>query len=402
MVEVLKQPQYSPMHVIDQVMIIFAGTRATSTRCRRAACQAGRRTFLEFVQDAVSRDAPRRHWSARRSMTDEIAADLKAKRSAEFKTHSTQPRAVSRLTWSPAERTAARTQRATPDDHEPRTSGETTMAKARAIVKRRKAVENIRKITRTMELIATPVPQGARPRDRGRGLHAQDRRAGRRPGRDSRPDGHASAARAARPGQACAAPGAHQQPRAGRRLQRQRPAAGHATATRNCRPKESSRSLEVAGKRGINFFRFRKRRARGDLHPVRGPAAVRRGRDAGGPVHQALRPGKDRPLDVAYTQFVIVVAADGVVQTLLPITTADIARPSRRSASRRPAPKHRSPAKNGEARPVRVPARPAEILEEIVPVSFKVRLFKCFLDAAVSEQIARMVAMKAPPRTPTT
>ncbi len=34
------------------------------------------------------------------------------------------------------------------------------------------------------------------------------------------------------------------------------------------------------------------------------------------------------------------------------------------------------------------------ILEELVPVSFKVRLFKSFLDAAVSEQIARMVAMK--------
>src|SRR5262249_15977971 len=37
----------------------------------------------------------------------------------------------------------------------------------------------------------------------------------------------------------------------------------------------------------------------------------------------------------------------------------------------------------------------AGILEEILPVSFKVRLFKCFLDAAVSEQIARRVAMKA-------
>ena len=35
------------------------------------------------------------------------------------------------------------------------------------------------------------------------------------------------------------------------------------------------------------------------------------------------------------------------------------------------------------------------ILEEVVPTSFKVRLFKCFLDAAVSEQIARMVAMKS-------
>jgi F-type H+-transporting ATPase subunit gamma len=36
-----------------------------------------------------------------------------------------------------------------------------------------------------------------------------------------------------------------------------------------------------------------------------------------------------------------------------------------------------------------------EILNELVPVAFKVRLFKAFLDAAVSEQIARRVAMKA-------
>src|SRR5437764_1087937 len=36
-----------------------------------------------------------------------------------------------------------------------------------------------------------------------------------------------------------------------------------------------------------------------------------------------------------------------------------------------------------------------DILNELVPVAFKVRLFKVFLDAAVSEQIARRVAMKA-------
>jgi F-type H+-transporting ATPase subunit gamma len=36
-----------------------------------------------------------------------------------------------------------------------------------------------------------------------------------------------------------------------------------------------------------------------------------------------------------------------------------------------------------------------EILEAIVPASFKARLFKAFLDAAVSEQIFRMVAMKS-------
>ena len=34
-------------------------------------------------------------------------------------------------------------------------------------------------------------------------------------------------------------------------------------------------------------------------------------------------------------------------------------------------------------------------MEQILPESFKVRLFKCFLDAAVSEQIARKVAMTA-------
>ena len=35
------------------------------------------------------------------------------------------------------------------------------------------------------------------------------------------------------------------------------------------------------------------------------------------------------------------------------------------------------------------------ILEEVIPASFKTRLFKCFLDAGVSEQISRMVAMKS-------
>lgn len=38
---------------------------------------------------------------------------------------------------------------------------------------------------------------------------------------------------------------------------------------------------------------------------------------------------------------------------------------------------------------------PEDILEDLLPQSFKVRLFKCFLDAAVSEQIARRVTMKA-------
>jgi F-type H+-transporting ATPase subunit gamma len=99
-------------------------------------------------------------------------------------------------------------------------------------------------------------------------------------------------------------------------------------------------------------------------------------------------------LDVAFTQFVSSSRQIAKVQTLLPISTADLgqAGPSVRQSG-------------GAASQVQSPDRKAEpityeflpdaksILEEIVPVSFKVRLFKCFLDAAVSEQIARMVAM---------
>jgi F-type H+-transporting ATPase subunit gamma len=63
-----------------------------------------------------------------------------------------------------------------------------------------------------------------------------------------------------------------------------------------------------------------------------------------------------------------------------------------------PLEKESSPTtKKPEAKPVDYEFMPGaeDILQELLPVSFKVRLFKCFLDAAVSEQIARRVAMKA-------
>jgi len=51
------------------------------------------------------------------------------------------------------------------------------MAKARAVLKRLKAVKNIRKITRTMELIATARFKKAMDRRPRRRLHGQNRRA---------------------------------------------------------------------------------------------------------------------------------------------------------------------------------------------------------------------------------
>ena len=75
-----------------------------------------------------------------------------------------------------------------------------------------------------------------------------------------------------------------------------------------------------------------------------------------------------------------------MVETLLPLSATQV---GTGAARRRPE------APTGRRSNTNSCPSAGDILEEILPVSFKVRLFKCFLDAAVSEQIARRVAMKA-------
>ena len=94
--------------------------------------------------------------------------------------------------------------------------------------------------------------------------------------------------------------------------------------------------------------------------------------------------GKIDRVEVAYMKFLNAARQAPVVETLLPLSGR-----ARRRATR-PAPAEKNQPVEYEFLP-----EPKEILEELLPVSFKVRLFKCFLDAAVSEQIARRVTMKA-------
>jgi F-type H+-transporting ATPase subunit gamma len=84
-------------------------------------------------------------------------------------------------------------------------------------------------------------------------------------------------------------------------------------------------------------------------------------------------------VEVAYQKFLNPARQVPVVETLLPLSAGAGERP----AAERP-------------RAVEYEFLPGaqDILQELLPVSFKVRLFKCFLDAAVSEQIARRVTMK--------
>jgi F-type H+-transporting ATPase subunit gamma len=92
--------------------------------------------------------------------------------------------------------------------------------------------------------------------------------------------------------------------------------------------------------------------------------------------------GKLDRLDVVYTRFVSIAHQHVAIETLLPLgaISADAAG---------------SPTAGGSRSVYDFVPSPESILEEVVPASFKIKLFKCFLDSAVSEQIARMVAMKS-------
>ncbi|NLF69559.1 MAG: ATP synthase F1 subunit gamma [Candidatus Anammoximicrobium sp.] len=142
--------------------------------------------------------------------------------------------------------------------------------------------------------------------------------------------------------------------------------------------------LEVSGKRGISAFRFRKIAMAQAYQQFDDQPQFLDVAEIAARYLDAYALGQLDRLDVVYTKFLSVSRQVPVVETLLPLgslveqedleTAADL---------------------------VRVPPQyeflPSveSILEEVVPASFKARLFKCFLDAGVSEQISRMVAMKS-------
>ncbi len=266
------------------------------------------------------------------------------------------------------------------------------MAKARAIVKRRKAVDNIRKITRTMELIATN--RFKKALNRATEAEAFTRKIAELVadlGETSQEVKHPLMVRREPVRRALLLV-----------LTSNRGLAGgyngnvlRAAIARyqDNQTEGTETSLEVAGKRGINYFRFRKIvpeatytqfEDRPQYHEVEALADKY--------IKLYIQGTIDR-LDVVYTQFVTAARQVATSQTLLPIATADIGRAT--PSVRQSVPPGQEAAAGGKPEPVSYEFLPdaRSILEEIVPVSFKVRLFKCFLDAAVSEQIARMVAM---------
>ncbi len=148
----------------------------------------------------------------------------------------------------------------------------------------------------------------------------------------------------------------------------------------------SDMRFEISGKRGIAAMKFRnvhidEMYTKFEDQPAFNDVALIADR-----LMDDFTAGRMDRLDVAYTRFVSISKQVPTVETLLPFSQP---KPDE-AATGAVAGEGSGSKKDYEFLP-----SAESILEEVVPASFRVKLFKCFLDAAVSEQIARMVAMKS-------
>jgi F-type H+-transporting ATPase subunit gamma len=252
------------------------------------------------------------------------------------------------------------------------------MANLRLLVSRRKAVRNIRKITRTMELIATA--RFKKALDRASEAEAYTRKIAE------------IAADLTSAGGEVSHPLLVVRPVVKRSLllvigSNRGLCGGYnggvlREAIRVLREQKAANvpvDVEAAGKKVISALRYQQYAPQAQYTQFEDK-----------PMFDQVEPIADKYIDlyvsgqvdrvqVAYMKFINAARQTPVVETLLPLAsvTDTTAKASTSNVDYEYIP------------------NATDILNAIVPVAFKQRLFKCFLDAAVSEQIGRRVAMKA-------
>ena len=254
------------------------------------------------------------------------------------------------------------------------------MANARALDKRRKSIRNIRKITRTMELIATA--RFKKAMDRASAATAYTARISQLV-KDLSQSGLEVSHPLLEP---------HENPRHATLLvlTANRGLCGgyngnviRGGLSRHSELSDSMEQLtfEVSGKRGISAMKFRNVATDAEFTQFDDQPGFEEVEVLANRYLEAYAAGTLDRLDVAYTRFITSSRQEATVETLLPLGALETDEAADTDS-------------RGESMYEFLPSAES-ILEEVVPSSFKVKLFKCFLDAAVSEQIARMVAMKS-------
>lgn len=252
------------------------------------------------------------------------------------------------------------------------------MANRRVLVKRRKAVRNIRKITRTMQLIATARFQAA-----------FNRAVATRPYTEKLAELVADLSRAA---------GNVEHPLLATHDDVPRSALVVLTSDRGLAGGYNANVLRTAlahldqqteqgittdvhmvGKKGIAYFRFLRRAVSEQTSGIGDRPRFEQVEPIANALMDRFIRGEIASVHVAYMKFLSAGQQRPVVVQLLPM------KPEGAEATEAGAP------------PVEYEFSPdpRQLLDELLPATVRVRLFQAFTDATVSEQVARMVAMKA-------
>jgi F-type H+-transporting ATPase subunit gamma len=268
------------------------------------------------------------------------------------------------------------------------------MAKARAIVKRRKAVRNIKKITKTMQMIATAKFQKALKRAVGTKpytLKVRELVAELAATLGEQAD-HPLLRKSSGSGKIALLVITSDRGLAGAYNGSVLRAANHFIKEQESAGKKVE--LYVSGKKGVNYFNFQKRPITRRFDQFSdAPKFVEVDRVAEEFMQQFID-GKVDEVCVAYMNFVSTSTQRADVMQLLPLISLE--NTGEHAGENRGKPAAKDQADKPKAETVyEFSPDPKTLLDELLPLTVKTALFQAFLDATTSENVARMVAMKS-------
>ncbi len=178
-------------------------------------------------------------------------------------------------------------------------------------------------------------------------------------------------------------------------------------------------ALEISGKRGISAFHFRGIEADRTYTHFEDKPTYDEVDELASRYVEEFYDGKIDRLEIIYTKFISMSKQEAVHETLLPMSElvsdddvlnytppqglsdekkseSELRKEAMiRAAQAKLAKSGSATARKGGEIPFDFYPSAQSVMEEVVPNAFRIKLFKCFLDAGVNEQISRMVAMKA-------
>lgn len=251
------------------------------------------------------------------------------------------------------------------------------MAKARQIIRRRRSVTNIRKITQTMQLIAT-----------ARFQKCLQRAAASKPYTEKLTEMVGAVSGAGSAEHPLLQENTNAKSSVLLVITSNRGLCGGYNASVLRAAVERQKALvaggkqpqfEVVGKKAVSYMRFINLPIASSITDVEDKIAYARVAEIAERYMKRYEAGEIARVDVAYTKFNSLSNQKATVTQLLPIEP-----PKASSATEKKGPKVEF-----EFSPP-----PAQLLARLIPETVKVRLYQYFNDAIVSEQVARMVAMK--------